>query len=159
MLRFLITSWNLNLELQKFGETKNVLKVLLLKLKKQNSKKISDVIFKACVRNFYIFHWKNLKNFEKCFLFYRKRPLRSRDIFLYFPLPLFFSFASHCWIYGKTRLEIVSKAYMIVIMSKLEFRKANCLTLLWRRSDHIETSPLQNKGLFSIWQGVPPWKS
>ena len=51
-------SWNLNLELQKFGETKNVLKVLLLKLKKQNSKKISDVIFKACVRNFYIFHWK-----------------------------------------------------------------------------------------------------
>ena len=90
---------------------------------KSKVKKWWNIAMKACIHFFiYFITWKQLKNYEKCFLFYLKLLWLSRYLsFCTFPLP-FFSTAGKCWIYTRSWLKINRKVFDAIMCLNWNFK-------------------------------------
>ena len=90
---------------------------------KSKVKKWWNIAMKACINFFiYFIKWKQLKNYEKCFLFYLQLLWLSRYLsFCSFPLP-FFSPAGKCWIYKRSWLKINRKVFDAIMCLNWNFK-------------------------------------
>ena len=116
---------------------------------------------KTCVLNFF-FKIKLSKNYQKCFLFYKKSSFHSEDFQLFaFPTSPLFSFLGNCW-FHRSCLMINPKVYDIkclnwILKTQILFNtwqsKVLILIVFYREKSHGKISR-NSRPLFIIYNQV-----